>query len=490
MANLDRDLMLALARSREPEMLMPPEPAPAAEPVAAATEMDEHDPRNFAAATTTPGADGPDVYGYDTGVSGGMDDVQRRLDEVRSLVGQRGDAGPSGPGERELYYLSQASRPGQDEVTKAAVFGALLGDQKERLADVRGRQSEYDKTLMGARDADKAERAGNAPIDLATAELMVQAGLSPQAAAALKANSPGLRFSNNLGGLELRRREQDIRQRQGAQKEIGQTGRALIQADTTLERQKLANEGKKKGKGGAGAGGPGQMAELIAKAKPAYLAARANVPIGVAERFVAGEDVSGAVDARQIEALKQTSPQFDVIARDPKKLMALINASESREGRTPDAQASALETDVAKKQADPVKRDAARKDLLGRKAALIAAVSGWNQMSPKGKAAMAKLGGGSSALVQLIKSGALSAQDQVAAASLQRLANELIKSRSGAAVSEGEWNRISNEMGFATGDWSVFNSPGKISSWLKMMRDGYQADEKSTLMAYPDLMAR
>lgn len=486
---IDPDMLLELAKSKSPELLevdaLPalgemaqPDPAPTPASL---------DPRTFGTLTATEGGAVPDAYGVENEVRGSVDDIDANVNRAREMYNARQPAQSSGPGDRERYLLEMMQRPDENAADKAVIFDALLDDKRNRLGEIRGRQSEYDKNMLGARDADRTQRQGEQPADLATVEMLVRSGMSPEAAMQVTQNSPALRLAGQGGlNVDLKRRAQDIGVRETVVDEAGKTGRNMqnIESREQVAANNLAAKAKAKGKGGGGGSAAG-----VQKAKAAYLAARANVPMAAVEAYLAtGEP--GALKPADLEAIQQSAPAFDVIARDPKKLAALLTASEGREGRTPDANASTLANDVAKKQADPGKRMEAEKDLRNRKASLVTATKAWNSMSPQGKAILAKIGGGKGEFAQQYKKAGMSDADQVAAARLMGLANVLIQSRSGAAVSDGEWNRLADEMGFASGDYSVFNSPAKIGDWLRRMGQGYKIDEGATLKAYPGLLDR
>jgi hypothetical protein len=434
-----------------------------------------------------------------------------RSEELAKIYASR--APRSGPGSEEMELLRNY-KPRPSWQNTLANIGAAIAESTgsqgaiaRTHAGQRAESNRFAQLLEMARERDRA----SAPVDRGTAELLAMGGMSPEAAAAVTMGSPAIKLAaSGMGQLPARyeqmrltdeqkratleSRTADLERRLGAQAERQQFGEGKKdeRQDKAIASQKELAAMRKKGAGGGAPMTPEQKAELdnqILDLHASYLADSASagserVPRETAKAFLTGTLEPGAVSPNVLERFQSDQSYLTALrSGDQKKYMELIKLGAGRESRNVDQPAVGRET----KQLDPKARLALREEVssVGRDIAL--ADRAWRAMSDDGKKAFAKLAGNGGDLAQLVKSGALSPEDQRNAAAVQALANQLIKARSGSAVTGSEWNRVAAEIGFPQGDWSIFNSPSVIGNWIERAKGGWVRRKKTVATEYPDL---
>lgn len=417
------------------------------------------------------------------GVQDQRQDLTGNASRVAELYGQLEPEQATGPGRHEQEL--NASWQGSDaEIQKAmraaAIMKALFDDDGgygERAKYLIEREKAHAGRLSSARAADAAESEKNRRVDQATAEMLVLAGVSPEAAVKARMGDPIVQLVRSTGGLGVKLRNQDT---QVLNKNVGETGdvwQTLTeeQGKDTRQDKQLANNlevaklRKRSGKGGGGAGG--ENTALLS----AFLQRNENVSPETADSFLAG-------------TLQPSDPNFAKLSSaltifkgmTGKKQDQLLGGTLGREGGNADK--AAVSADV--KRADPVQRTKLKREIGEYNMALGAAITGWNKLPPKIKALVAKTGlEGTTA--QLRQAG-MTAEEQAQFSPVIALINDNIKKTAGAAVSNSEWARKSAEVGLS-GAFSPFNDPAVLTGWLKRARAAYQADVGAIESEYPGL---
>lgn len=391
------------------------------------------------------------------------------LARLAQLIEAR-QAQASGPGDAEREYLAQ-NKP-------QAGWKNVLGAVGSAIAESTGTQGAIDRFHKNQQMAEQRRRdgleaarsidLGRRPVDRSTAELGVMAGLSPEASASMTQDSPGLRLLNSgMGQLGARYKSMDLA---AAKAEEDRAAREQMQQERFAQQEKmqaerLAAQEKLRKMGRGGGGGAPASPEQKAARLAAYLSPGAGVTVDQATAFVAGQTDGIPPDA--LERLKARAAAFNALP--PKEQNALLKTTEAAENKRPDVLADAK----TRAKGDVKERTKLRTELMSSKADVANAISAWNSMSPSAKQAFATIAGNSN-LMSAIKSMQLSPEDRAHMGAIQQLGNALINARAGAAVSESEWGRIAQEMGWAANDYSVFNTTDGISAWLRRAKQSFQ----------------
>jgi hypothetical protein len=245
-----------------------------------------------------------------------------------------------------------------------------------------------------------------------------------------------------------------------------------------LEKQRLANEAKKKGGVPMTPEARAQKEAREQKATAAWLADQANIAsVEKAEAFLRGE--TEGITPEEAERMQRFYAQYQVADKEK-----LIRASLAREGGTPDRIAASIE----QKKADPEKKRAARDELNAARVAITDAVNAWKGLGPEAKQMLVRYGGmAPSQLMAALKSAKLSGPEQVAASRVQRLINDDIKKYAGSAVSSSEGGRQATAIGLPSGDFNPWQSPDVLSDYIRKVSKLYRLQKQSAEAAYENL---
>ncbi len=371
------------------------------------------------------------------------------------------ESSPSSRQSRVDALLSSLQAPTRGEHAMAAMFDSLFGGTRYQ-DDVRGRRNQFDQALIGAHaaDASAAERATESERARAMQDRQFKLQERGQDLADARAKEDRL-----LRDLLSERAVGAANQRQTARDEAA------------LERAKIV-------KAGGGGGGPAAPISPEEKAKEdaqlaAWLMQQTNVPREQAEAYVAG-NIDGLPKAAQ-DKLWAAASQFAGLDKTEQK--RVVKSRLSSEGNMPDATAATRE----RKQLDPKERLKLKDDITNVGRDVNEARLAWKAMSPTAQRVFASLAGEGGDLAQAVKSAVLSPEDQQYATKMQALANVLIKARSGSAVTGSEWNRVAQEIGWPTGDWSIFNSPSGVDAWLDKSKRAWVGRVKNVKSEYGDI---
>lgn len=425
------------------------------------------------------------------GVRDTRSNPQSEVERLRQMYAQMADEQPQkqqeGPGPYEREFLAMHGQGMDKNMRMAALFRALAGgDPMDIWKMAQGRQEDYYKGLMQAREMDK--RRGQR-IDQALAELLVLSGISPEAAIQVTYDSPlldifkagGMHLGSRIRGQDTQILRTDIgetgetyRQRIG---EIGKNERAMLSADTQLKSARIRKRG-----GGGGGGAPNDA--LLS----AYLQRQENVSPEIADAFVAGTLDPSSVSPETFARLQTAETLFRGL--EPKKQAELTKGILAREGGEVDRP----EVAAAVKQADPKLRAELKKQIAGVGQPLFEALKGWKNLSPKARRAFVGIGiGGTGSMEQFARHAArlqLTPQEQAAATSLYGLINDYVHRLSGAATSGGEWPRMASRLGITGTGVSPFQSTSAFEAFLRQSRDEYLITRNNILSEFPDLYKR
>lgn len=367
--------------------------------------------------------------------------------------------------------LSTLQRPERRDHVLASVFDSLVGGDRFS-SDVRARRNQFDQALMGAQAADAGSEERAAESEAGRGMQRDQMALTQR----------GQDLADKRAEEQRRLQEQLLGLRLGSTSAEKEKDRIAA-----LERAKLGRH--------HGTGAP-QTPEAKAEAEnlrmnmeAAHLVRVANAPGKPAPytqkqvmAYLKGEQTDLSPEAlAQLELERSTLAGMR--SQDPKKYADII-ASASK-GEAASAEGIGRTTEAAREK--PKDRLQLKTELSDMKADVANAIRGWNSMSPTARETFVQFAGGGGNLAQTIKDIKLSPEDKAHAASIQSLANVLIKARSGSAVTGSEWQRVASEIGLPVGDWSIFNSPSVLSSWLQKAKQGHDRRRANVLSEYPDL---
>lgn len=420
------------------------------------------------------------------------------LEKLHRLFGQRP---ASGPGEAERAYLAGHPAPSGSRVgaTVATALSTLFGGNADYGAQQDARRLQHQQGLEGARTQDRTR----APVDLGTAEMLLKAGLTPEAANATRGDSRALALGNNLGMIDTRQRGQDLQAQQKQQHDdflltlagLNNTSREGMNDKRISSNENIAGGRNDtaikvagiRAKKGAGTGAPQTPEEKAAKEKQdadrlvEHIYGQTNVPRDKVRAILMGGDTSN-ITPDEAAAVQGKAAIFSGL--DRKEQGRLLIATEGREGSNLDAAGKA----AAVQGANVEKKRQVRDDLLADKAVLSDAISGWKGLTPKAQAALVQYGGiAPSEIMSALKSAGLSEKEQVAAARVQRLVNSDIKRISGSAVTASEGGRQGTAIGMAAGDFNPWQSSAVLTDYLRNARGVLDGRWQSAETAYPDL---
>lgn len=378
----------------------------------------------------------------------------------------------AGPGAEERRFLAE-NRPQEGWKRALGAVGAAIAESTGtsgainsfRAAQERAAQARQ-QGLAAARATDESRR----PVDDATRSLLQNTGISPEALQSMTRGSDALRLAGQLGGLSMRGQGIDAQNERARlaleekmrQFDAAEAGRNQRAQDALASREKIAADRKKAAAGGGGVGGsPEQRAQRLS----GYLVAATSATPEQAQAFAAGSKEGLPPDL--LARMEARASAF--LGAPPKEQNKMYTAAEVAEAKRHDV----LEDAAAKGRGDVKERTKLRTELANTKADVRNAMVAWNSMSPSARQAFAQIAG-SSNLMGAIKQMKLSPEDQAHIGAIQALGNALINARAGAAVSESEWSRIAQEMGWAPNDFAVFNSTNGISAWLKRAKDSFE----------------
>jgi plasmid stability protein len=356
--------------------------------------------------------------------------------------------------------MSTLTRPTQRDLDVAALTDAFLGGSKN-TDRVYGRADKFDSAMLGAQEADLASAARG---DAAERD----AGLERERMALTQRGQ-------NLA--DKRAEEQRKLTQFLLDQKIGAQGNLQTQRDAAaLERAKI--NARRPLAGGAAPVSPEEQAKDDA-AFAAWLMQQANVPRAQAEAYVAGNIDTLPKEVQ--DKLWAASAQFGSL--DKAEQQRVIKARLSSEGNTPDSTAAAIE----KKKLDPKERLKLKDEVSSVGQDIGLAKQAWAKMSDTAKQVFVKYAGAGGDIAQTIKSAVLSPEDQKYSGQLQSLANALIKARSGSAVTGSEWNRVAQEIGWPTGDFSLFNTTAGVDGWLDKSKRAWVNRVKNIKSEYGDI---
>ena len=461
------------------DLLPPKESAPHATPRGETIVEDavpRRDYRDMASRVESPDANGkaPDVLGHDTDRD--VFDREARIRQAREAYGADTPAKASTRWEEE--FSSGRSRTTDKDVWRAYALSSIFGD-KDRALRVREQmkreQAGYDEGLMKARERDVADSSKGRRISRAMAEALAATGLvNPEDAVNLTYDDPLVKNYGNIATAGIKERGQDIgvhksnldiEGKLAAIERQGQT-QQQIATDNNASRERIAD---KRGKKAAGAGGGGGALGSDAEGEALMLQQSENISAADAAAIVATGQIpeNSALTPQKVEAALATLGLF---RRLPAKKKAEQLASIlSQERQNIDLPKRTVETSIARAKSDPQYRFKWKDALSNISANVGDAVNAWKAMSEEGKKNFVQLGIGPTA--SFVKSASMSDADKVHAGKVWTLINEMVKERSGAAVSDAEWGRIANEVGLSANQWDVFNSPDAIKNYIKAARD-------------------
>lgn len=365
---------------------------------------------------------------------------------------------------REEMLLSTLQRPSGRDLGMAAMFDSLVGGTRHS-DDARARRNTFDQARIGAQAADvgSAER---------TAENEQSRGMQREQ---MDITRRGQDFADK------RAEEQRALQQYLLEKRLGSASTEKAKDRTAaMDRAKLGPHHK-------GAGGPvapqtPEQIEKEAQRLAAYLKQQVNVSKEVAEAYAAGnQEALAGVPKDKLDELWANATNFRSL--DFAEQQRVVKARLSSEGNTPDSTAAAIE----KKKMDPKERLKLKDEVSSVGNDIGLAKHAWEKMSTTAKQVFVKLAGAGGDIAQSIKSAALSPEDQKYSGQLQSLANALIKARSGSAVTGSEWNRVAQEIGWPTGDFSLFNTTAGIDGWLDKSKRAWVNRVKNIKSEYGDI---
>jgi hypothetical protein len=363
---------------------------------------------------------------------------------------------------RTEQLMNTLQRPGSDDGVIAGVLDSLVGGDKW-TSELRARRNMFDQAMLGAQAADVSSEERAAEAELGRGMQRDQMALTQR----------GQDLADKRAEEQRKMQEYLLGLRLGATSDEKEKDRLAA-----LEREKLRAQRKPAGDGLAPARTPEEQ-EAREMGVASWLSAQANVPLAKARAFMSG-NVEG-ISPDEAERLQVNYSQFQLLA--PKEQRAAVTKGLTREGATPDATAAAIE----KKKLDPKQR-LALKDEIGSVGQDIAlAKQAWAKMSDTAKQVFVKYAGAGGDIAQTIKSAVLSPEDQKYSGQLQSLANALIKARSGSAVTGSEWNRVAQEIGWPTGDFSLFNTTAGVDGWLDKSKRAWVNRVKNVKSEYGDI---
>jgi hypothetical protein len=226
--------------------------------------------------------------------------------------------------------------------------------------------------------------------------------------------------------------------------------------------------------------GPQLSPEDQNRALAAQLAADANVSPAKALAYVAGQPTADTTpeELAKLEQFHSRQKALGPIAQQD-----VLKNTQKREAGTPDA----VDAAAAKKKLDPEARLKLRTELGDTKASVTSAIVGWESLSPRARKVLVSVGNATDAnsLLNALQKASLSGEEQAAAANTWRLVNELIKARSGAAVTNQEMVRLANEAGLPAAGWtSLVTSPQVMHNWLGKLREAAIRRRKAVQAEY------
>lgn len=363
----------------------------------------------------------------------------------------RGETGPAlaqqaapPPVSRVDMLKSLLQRPGREDGVKAALFDGLFGGSK------------YSDDLKARRNAFDAQLANAAMGDAAAADHAAQAEAQRE---------------QFLRQDETQRRGQDMiageRREDRATREEMARANDLRMRELTADRIAGAEKNTRINKGlGTGGGGPADPAARAAAENnnlAAWLMQQVNgMTREQAIAYANGDEsaIAGLPKEKQDMAWAAAT-NFRGLSNDERQ--RVVKTRLTTEGNVPDQVAAA-----AQRVRENPKEGFKIVNAWNQWAADVArAERGWNTLSDDSKRAFSQLAGQSKdGLAAAVLKMRLSPEEQAAVANIQQLANVLIKARSGSAVTGHEWGRTAGEIGFAVGDWDIFNSTAGISNWI------------------------
>lgn len=418
------------------------------------------------------------------GVKDQRQDLTGNASRVAELYGQLEPEQQAGPGRHE-QELNASWGSSDEEIQKAmrasAIMKALFDDDGgygDRAKYLIEREKERAGRLSSARAADAAEAEKNRRVDQATAEMLVLAGVSPEAAVKARMGDPIVQLVRSTGGLGVKLRNQDT---QVLNKNVGETGdvwktlteeqgknaRQDKQLDNNIQVAKLR---KRQGKGGAGGGG--ENTALLS----AFLQRNENVPPAIADAAVAG-----TLDTSDPNYAKLASAIAIYRGMGGDKQAQLLRGTLGREGGEGDKAA----VSASVKQADPVQRLKLKNELTEIGMPLRSAVTGWNSLSPRAKELAVKIG--LQGNISQLRDAGLSPQEQAAVGAVVGQINQYIKQVSGAAVSNSEWARMGAELGVTGEGVAPFKSTAALGAWLQRASALYKQRAANAASEYPGL---
>ncbi len=434
------------------------------------------------------------------GVDRELFDRQKRIEAARAAYGDSADPTPSTRWEDE--FRSSRYRPTDDDARRAWISSLLFGqfgDQKAAEEMRRARIQEgyaYDQALGQARDRDTAYNQVNQRVSRGLAEAIAATGMvSPEDAVTLKMGDPIVKAFQSGGYAQgLRERGQDLdylrhleslieKRLNGEERANTATETTRVRAESS-ERAAAIRAAAKKGAGhGAGAGpATGPTDDETVRYLIRYWQGR--VPPETVEGIVRGTiDPATQPNAAQAKQILADANYYRAQARDEREKMNRANdAMERQDIHLPDRAAeTAAVTVVARARNDPKVRYQLKDEITGASMTLRNAILAWKQMSPEGRLALVQLA--PQGLTVVVRSAKMSSTDRAAAGAVLSAINELVKARSGSAVTESEWGRVASEIGLSGAPWDPFNDPAALEGHLarareRVMAHGKQFDEE------------
>lgn len=406
----------------------------------------------------------PDILGVDSETGYSRD---ARLRQAREAYGDRQ---PSHRWEDEFLRMRRPLSDSEYRARSGLYAFTMNNEEQARMREeMRRDQASYLEGLAKARAADVAE----SPASLAEVQLVAGSGVAdPRAAAAMPRGDKALQAAAS-GAYSQGLRAEGQAQRWNI--EAVRTQLALLMQENKFDQAKeLAMRSGITQR---------EIAEIYAKAKGAIdptdprimqrnvgnvyeMFRKQGVSYEDAERAVRSHDFSGIPDAVR-----------DIVRSRVLTLETLSDKASERIATAPQVAASsheerlrfATELVVEKAKHDPKIALEMQNDLEDTAATIKAAISGWNRMTPEGKKAFVTLS--SQGWTGAIQDYFSTDEDLANATAVRAMLNELVKERSGSAVTGSEWDRIAGELGLAKGTWAPFNSEKAIEAHMRRAAD-------------------
>lgn len=376
-------------------------------------------------------------------------------------------------------FVSGRSRVDNRQLNQSWALGLFGGGadfamrQREQLLNERDK---YDAGLAKAKERDFEETQGaQLAGDAMEQAIAASTGIDPKSLRGLRMNHPLVKaFQSGMYSQGLRERGQNLSVHKNSEnnetkvlttemRNESQERVADKRNQTQLHADKRAAAKKGGGKGGA-ASAPSP--DLLA----AHISEVGQIPFEDAQKVVATGDLS-AIPADRKQNVQVALVEYQhLLKADPGKAMQVMVDREKKSGTRDDV----LAQHVAKVQSDPKYRQKVQTELKLVAHSTKNAVTSWNSMSDQDKAVFTQLAPMGGDVISAIRTSAMSPEGKAQAGAVLGVMNELLKERSGAAVTDSEWGRLSVEMGLAGGSWDPFNSTKGVDSFLNRLRERLQ----------------